>query len=212
MPISYFEQLKANLTADANAKKAAYDAIFDAYTQAQFDDSGNVSYKQPGRLGTRDVQYDTQKRTTAASGEQSGMLRSGQQARAVATDLAAYKADVLGSASQLASDKAAVDTGLTTSIAEAQAKYGTVPGATSTTAPASSSKPSDTKTDIAPPPEYTGTSVPRTSTSAAGFRAAEEANKKKTPAATPKPTAAPAKPQGATTPKKVLAPKRIGGF
>lgn len=208
MPISYFDQLKATLTSDANAKKAAYDAVFDAYTQAQFDDSGNVTYKQPGKLGTRDVQYDAQKRATATGGEQSGMLRSGQQARAVATDLATYKADVLGAAGQLAADKAAVDTGLTTSIAEAQAKYGTVPGAASSTAPATSTKPSDTKSDIAPPPVFAGTPVPKTSTSAAGFRAAEESTKKKAPA----PAAAPAKPKGATTPKKILAPKRIGGF
>lgn len=207
MPISYFEQLKANLTADANAKKAAYDAVFDAYTQAQFDASGNVSYKQPGKLGTRDVQYDTQKRATATGGEQSGMLRSGQQARAVATDLAGYKADILGSASQLAANKAAVDTGLTTSIAEAQAKYGTVPGAASSNSPSSSSTASNKKDEIAAPPTYTGTSVPIGSNSAAGFRAAEESKKK---------SSAPAKsstaPKGSVPAKKVLAPKRIGGF
>lgn len=209
MPISYFEQLKANLTADANAKKAAYDAVFDAYTQAQFDASGNLSYKQTGKLGTRDVQYDTQKRATATGGEQSGMLRSGQQARAVATDLAAYKADVLGSAGQLAADKAAVDTGLTTSIAEAQAKYGTVPGAASSTSPTSTTTNSNKKEEITAPPVYAGTSVPVGTSSAAGFRAAEEATKKKTPATPSKTNAAP---KTSVPAKKILPPKRIGGL
>lgn len=150
MPVSYYEQLKTNLNADATAKKAALDAMYEAYTQAQFDQAGNVSYKTPGKLGTRDVQYDTEKRQIAASGEAGGTLRSGQQARNLATSMAAYKADVLGKGSQLAADKSAVDAATTSKMAEYQAMYN-VPGAPGSTTPTTPTKPKEEK--IKPPPD-----------------------------------------------------------
>lgn len=238
MPISYFEQLKQNLTADATAKKAAYDAVYDAYTQAQFDSSGNLAYKTPGKLGTRDIQYDTQKRTTATGGESSGMLRSGQQAREMAENLAAYKADVLGASGQLAADKAAVDTGLSTSIAEAQAKYGTVPAAST---PSTSTSPQTQKKEetVAPAPVFVPTQaaapvnnkpVPQGPSllgpgvfqpSAADKRILEEKvipkivpspPAPKPPVVTPKPPVIAPKPPVVPAPKKVITPKRIGGL
>jgi hypothetical protein len=218
MPISYYDQLKQNLTADATAKKAAYDAIYDAYTQAQFDDAGNVSYKEPGKLGTRDVQYDTETRNIRASGESSGTLRSGQQARNLANSLAGYKADILGKRGQINTEKAAVDTATTTELAKYQAMYGGGTGSTATTTPSTPSTPVQDK--IAPVPTFspTPTIVPG-ATSAAAARIAQENTKMKAPVkyspaavsqvkkAFPAPKA-PAKP----TPKKSLKPKRIGVY
>lgn len=154
MPVSYYEQLKANLNADATAKKAALDAVYNAYTQAQFDAAGNVSYKEPGKLGTRDVQYDTEKRNIAAAGESGGTLRSGQQARNMATSLAAYKADVLGKSGQLAADKSAVDTATTSKLAEYQATYGT-PASTGTPATPKTTTTKKKPDEIKAPPEPT---------------------------------------------------------
>lgn len=154
MPVSYFEQLKTNLKADADAKKLAMDAIYDAYTQAQFDQSGNVSYKSPGKLGTRDVQYDTEKRNIGASGEATGTLRSGQQARNLATSMASYKADVLGKAGQLAADKSAVDTATATKIAEYQAMYGNT--GTTSTGPQTPKTPTTQEKKIEPVPKAKG--------------------------------------------------------
>ena len=136
MPVSYYNQLKAQLDADALAKKTAIDSRLAAYTQAMFDASGNVTYKEPGKLGTRDVQYDTSTRNIKASGESSGTLRSGQQARNLATNMASYKADILGASGQAATDKGAIDTASATELAKYQATYDT-----GSTAPSGASNP-----------------------------------------------------------------------
>jgi hypothetical protein len=190
MPVSYYNQLKAQLDADAIAKKTAIDSRLAAYTQAMFDASGNVSYKEPGKLGTRDVQYDTSTRNIKASGESSGTLRSGQQARNLATNLASYKADIVGASGEAAADKSAIDTTSATELAKYQATYGT--GSTAT--PAGASKPKDIvpgANKITPAPGY----------------------KKKTTTPT---KGAPQGPSlqgaGKFTPKKSYTPTRIGGY
>ena len=214
MPISYYDQLKQNLSADAAAKKAAYDAIFDAYTQAQFDASGNVSYKTPGKLGTRDVQYDTETRNIRASGESSGTLRSGQQARNLANSLAGYKADILGKQGQINTEKAAVDTATTTELAKYQAMYGGGTGSTAATTPSIPSTPAQDKIDPVPPFSPTPTTIPG-GTSAAAARIAQENTKMKAPV-TYSPAAVSqvkkAFPTPKPVPKKAAPPKRIGGL
>jgi hypothetical protein len=155
-----------------------------------FDASGNVSYKEPGKLGTRDVQYDTSTRNIKASGESSGTLRSGQQARNLATNLASYKADIVGASGEAAADKSAIDTTSATELAKYQATYGTGSKAT----PAGASKPKDIvpgANKITPAPGY----------------------KKKTTTPTKGAPQGPSS-QGAGkfTPKKSYTPTRIGGY
>jgi hypothetical protein len=186
MPVSYYNQLKAQLDADALAKKTAIDSRLAAYTQAMFDASGNVSYKEPGKLGTRDVQYDTDTRNIKASGESGGTLRSGQQARNLATNLASYKADVVGASGQAAADKGAIDTASATELAKYQATYGTGSG-TASTAP-------------------TGASNPKAVVPGAKPITQAPAYKKSTPQGPSLQGA------GKFTPKKSVTPKRIGGY
>ena len=183
MPVSYYNQLKAQLDADALAKKTAIDSRLAAYTQAMFDDSGNVSYKEPGKLGTRDVKYDTDTRNIKASGESSGTLRSGQQARNLATNLASYKADVVGATGQATADKGAIDTASATELAKYQATYGTGSG-TASTAPSGASNPK-----AAVP----GAKQIKPVTQPPAYQRIEPTKK-------------------TTTPKKSVTPKRIGGY
>lgn len=211
MPVSYYNQLKAQLDADALAKKTAIDSRLAAYTQAMFDASGNVSYKEPGKLGTRDVKYDTDTRNIKASGESSGMLRSGQQARNLATNLASYKADVIGASGQATADKTAIDTASATELAKYQATYGTG-SSTDSAAPSGSSKPKEVVPEnkaITPPPTL-NTPIPSQST--VGLSPSRVASEYKTPATTPKAPATPKTPKAPVTPKKALPPKRIGGY
>lgn len=190
MPLSYYDQLKANLTADAAAKKAALDAIYNAYTQATFDESGGVSYKEPGKLGTRDVQFDTSQRALQAAGESAGMLRSGQQARNLATDLAGYKADVLGMSGKTTADKTAIDTAQATELAKYKAQYETGTG-TGTGAGSTNQTPTDI-TNVAPAPVF----KPDPSKSTAGLSPSRITSQYKTK----------------VTPKKKTTPTRIGGY
>ena len=110
MPLSstYYESLKTKAEADATAKKAAYDAALARATAVEFDEKGNVKTDASGNpiyktdaagtklQGSLDVSYENQKRSTGAGAEASGMLRSGQLARARIDDLTTYRANLMG--------------------------------------------------------------------------------------------------------------------
>jgi hypothetical protein len=128
MPVSYFDQLKAQLTESATAKKAALDAAYDRATAASFDAAGNVSYKKDASgnniYGTRDVQYLEQKRTIGANAEGSGTLRSGQNQRNLINNDANYRSDLGTLSANLTTQKNTIDTDTATKSAEYQAMYG----------------------------------------------------------------------------------------
>lgn len=128
MPVSYYEQLKAQLTEAATAKKAALDAAYDRATTAMFDAAGNASYKKDASgnnmYGTRDVQYLEQKRNIGTGAEAGGTLRSGQNQRNLVNADVAYRSDLGSLAANLTTQKGIVDTDTATKSAEYQAMYG----------------------------------------------------------------------------------------
>lgn len=165
MPASYYEQLKAQLEADAAAKKAALDAAYERATGAQFDTSGNLTYKTSAsgmpEYGTLDVAYQEGQRNLGAGAEASGMLNSGQYARNLATSQAAYRSQILGLKSTTAEQKAQIDTGTAADLAKYGAMYNTggttpsgttPPGAKPATAPTT---PTGAKPiTVVPPPTF----------------------------------------------------------
>ena len=207
MPLSstYYESLKTKADADAQAKKAAYDAALARATAAEFDESGNVKTDTKGNptyktdasgnklQGTLDVNYANQQRSTSAGGEASGMLRSGQLVRAKTEDLATYRANLMSAMGLAREGKTAVDTGLARQLAEYKAQYGDDTSSGGTGGGTSSSKPSTPSTPqtpaVVPAPVYGGGSTPATSAPSAGnFRRAEMATQvPKKPVAAPKP-------------------------
>ncbi len=134
MPVSYYEQLKLQLTEAATAKKAALDAAYDRATTAMFDASGNASYKKDASgnniYGTRDVQYMEQKRNINAGAESGGTLRSGQNQRNLINNEAAYRSDIGAAAANLTAQKGVIDTETATKGAEYKAMYGDGKGST----------------------------------------------------------------------------------
>jgi len=151
MPVSYFEQLKTQLTASATAKKAALDAAYNRATTATFDASGKPIYKKDAAgnnmYGTRDVQYLEEARNINVGAEAGGTLRSGQNQRNLINNEANYRSDVIGASNQLTANKGVIDTEAATQTAEYQALYGDTPssgggGGTSSTSPAASTQPS----------------------------------------------------------------------
>jgi hypothetical protein len=174
MPLSstYYESLKTKADADAQAKKAAYDAALARATAVEFDEKGNIKTDSSGNptyktdasgtklQGTLDVNYANQQRSTAAGGEAAGMLRSGQMARAKMDDLTTYRANLMGAMSAAQEGKTAVDTGLSRQLAEYKAQYGSETPGTSTSSKSSSSKPSTPSTpqtpNVTPAPVYGG--------------------------------------------------------
>ena len=205
MPSSYYETLKTQLDTAATAKKAALDAAYLRATSATFDASGKLTGYQDNKPGSLDVQQQENIRTLGVQNESSGMLRSGQYARELASSEAGYRSKIadLGAEttaakdlvtnenlSELAKYKAMYDNTATTS-----AGTGTGGGTgTRTGTGTETSTSADTSTDITAPPVFTaapaGTPVvvdKKTglttqngipASSAANFRMKEEADKK----------------------------------
>lgn len=125
----YLASLKTKLDADAAAKKSAYDLMLERATQATFDQNGRPTYKTNAegqqQYGNLDISYMNQERNIGAGAESSGMMKSGQTARAYATNLAGYKADVINAQNQAATNKNAVDAANALEYAKYQAMYGT---------------------------------------------------------------------------------------
>ena len=209
MPLSstYYESLKTKAEADATAKKAAYDAALARATAVEFDEKGNVKTDASGNpiyktdaagtklQGSLDVAYANQQRSTGAGAEASGMLRSGQLARARTDDLTTYRANLMGAMGEAQAGKTTVDTGLARQLAEYKAQYG--PETSSGTGSSSSgttggNQKTDTtgKDDVlapTPTPKFTGTPTPSTSNTG-DFRKAEMTTQvTNKPAVAPKP-------------------------
>lgn len=164
MPVSYYEQLKLQLTEAATAKKAALDAAYDRYTAATFDAAGNATYKKDAAgnniYGTRDVQYLENKRAINTGAESGGTLRSGQNQRNLVNSEAAYRSDVGGAAAKLTSDKDVIDTETATKGAEYKAMYDDGKGSTGAS--------SNSKGSPGNGNNGTGTNVPKPITGAGG--------------------------------------------
>lgn len=216
----YFLNLKTMAESAALAKKQALDTAYEMATQANVDPTtGAITYKKDvsgqDKLGTEDVAYKERQRSTAATGESAGVLRSGQQARQKLMDESTYRAKILSLAQEKTAQQSQIDTDTATKVAEYKAMYGTGAPSTSSSSttpstPASSLKP------ITPIPEDTTKQQKSTTTQSAPVTYSPSAVSqiKKAyapPKPAPKPTTKPA-PKPAPAPKKVLAPKRIGGF
>ena len=213
MPVSYYEQLKTQLTESAAAKKAALDAAYDRATTAMFDASGNASYKKDASgnnvYGTRDVQYLEQKRNIGTGAEASGTLRSGQNQRNLINNEAAYRSDIGTMGANLATQKNTIDTETATKSAEYQAMYGDGKGSTGSGSSSSSVSSSGLGSSTAAPKQTSvitsgGKNVTLTSSQQKAWADAlknvpssRSGSKSTTPA-----------PKSKTTP----APKRIGGY
>lgn len=211
---NYFQNLKLQAEADANAKKAALDTALSMATQANVDKStGRISYATDAagspKLGSLDVQYKEQQRQTQAGGESAGMLRSGQLARQKVNQESDYRSKILGLAEQNTAQKTAIDTETAMKVAEYQALYGKAGGSgastasSSTTSPATNLPPITEKPSLMEPvtpqrPAYQDPSIRNRATTIAPVRPAA-------PKTSAKPPAKPSTPQKTT-------PRRIGGL
>jgi hypothetical protein len=213
MPVSYYDQLKLQLTEAATAKKAALDAAYDRATTATFDASGNASYKKDASgnniYGTRDVQYLEQKRKTATGAESSGTLRSGQNLRNVVNDEAAYRADIATAAGNLTAQKDIIDTETATKAAEYKAMYGDGKGSTGSGAGARSGSSGNTGLG-------SSTAAPaRTTTVTSGGKATGLTPAQQSAWANALRNVPASRAGNRTTvkaPAKTVVPKRIGGY
>jgi hypothetical protein len=219
----YFTQLKTQLNASAEAKKAALDAALLRATTANVDSSGNITYNKDAAgnelYGSLDVGYKEGQRNLRAGAEGSGMLKSGQLKRSELTNEASYRANVLGVKEKTTAEKTDVTNTAATQLAEYQAMYGTgggTGGGTGTTTPSSTSSTiSEIKASPIPSFSTQPTSVITTgaggkaASSAANARMFEESQKKDIPKI---PVKAPAKAKAkapAPAPVKVPVPNKI---
>lgn len=189
---NYFTQLKTQLNASAEAKKAALDAALLRATTANVDSSGNITYNKDAAgnelYGSLDVGYKEGQRNLRSGAEGSGMLRSGQLKRSELTNEASYRANVLGAKEKTTAEKTDVTNEMANQLAEYQAMYGTISGtgggATTTKPSSTSSTISDIKASPIPSFSTERTSVITTgangkaASSAANFRMVEESQKK----------------------------------
>jgi hypothetical protein len=202
----YFTQLKTQLNASAEAKKAALDAALLRATTANVDSSGNITYNKDAAgnelYGSLDVGYKEGQRNLRAGAEGSGMLKSGQLKRSELTNEASYRANILGEKEKTAAEKTDVTNTAATQLAEYQAMYGkpTGGGGGSTTPSSTSSTISEIKASPIPSFSTQPTSVITTgaggkaASSAANARMFEESQKKDIPKIPVKiPAKAPAK-------------------
>jgi hypothetical protein len=205
----YFTQLKTQLNASAEAKKAALDAALLRATTANVDSSGNITYNKDAAgnelYGSLDVGYKEGQRNLRAGAEGSGMLKSGQLKRSELTNEASYRANILGEKEKTAAEKTDVTNTAATQLAEYQAMYGkptgggggsTTPSSTSSPIPSFSTQPTSVIT--------TGAGG-KAASSAANARMFEESQKKDIPKI---PVKAPAKAK-APAPVKVPVPNKI---
>ena len=159
----YLATLKLQLDAAALAKKNALDIAYERATNAQFDAEGKQSVRKTpagsdAGPGTLDVQYQQQQRNIATANESSGMLKSGEYARDLATSQAGYRSTIANLNADRISGQSAVDTDAASEYAKYQAMYGKstsdptpttgsiVPGSTTpsaTTTPAEDKNPGD---------------------------------------------------------------------
>lgn len=149
--VNYLTQLKNQLAASANAKRAAYDAALQRATTATFDDKGRATYKKDEAgnpiYGSLDVQYKNQKRNIETAGEASGTLRSGQQARNLAESFANYRQAITSAQEAATTGKNQTSLDQALQAAEYEAMYGAMPSAT-----AGGKSKSNTKAPPANPP------------------------------------------------------------
>ena len=238
----YFQNLKLQAEAAALAKKQALDTAYEMATQANVNPTtGEITYNKDAsgadKLGTADVAYKEQQRSTAASGESAGMLRSGQQARQKLVDESDYRAKILALAQDKTAQQTQIDKDTATQVAEYRALYGTTSGASNSSAPTTpeTPKPGDLKPitelpkDTTKPVVYSPAAVsqiqkayatPTTTQKPVVYspaavsqiqKAFPTAPAPKPAAPSPKP-AAPAPKPAAPAPKKTVVPKRIGGL
>ena len=136
MPVSndYYTILKQALQASAAAKKAAYETALNRVTTAKFDAQGNVIGYQKfdakgkpvageGAPGLLDVSYQENKRGIETSGEASGTLRSGQQTRSLAENMAEYKRGVTGAREEMLQGLQQLNLDTSQQLAELGLKY-----------------------------------------------------------------------------------------
>jgi hypothetical protein len=201
----YYNTLKLQLENQAANKKLALDLAYERATTVEFDSSGNMTRKKDATgkekgPGTLDVQYAEQQRQMSGGAESSGMLKSGQFARDLATTQAGYRSAVVAGAAETTAAKTAIEDETTTELAKYKAMYGT-PAATGSgtggSTPSTPLTPADPA--IAPPP---------------GFKLPPSAQLKQTTSRVTKKTPivkTPAVPAKKVVPK-VPAPRRIGGL
>jgi len=127
---TYLDELITKSNAAAAAKKDALDRRLQLQTTAQVDEKGNITYAKDTSgqdlYGSMDVDYMRRKRGTEAGAEATGMLRSGQYARALAEGQAAYRADIIGAKEQTEAEKTLIGEELATEQAKYKAEYGGV--------------------------------------------------------------------------------------
>lgn len=161
---SYYNTLITNLDASAKAKKDALDAAYDRATQSIVDkQTGAITYKQEGgkpMYGAEDVAYMEKQRLSKASAESAGMLRSGQSARALATNEAEYRTRLSELSAKLAAEKGQVEAETGTKKAEYEAMYGTPAAGKSTSNTPAGTTPQSSSV-AAPPKPPAATSIPR---------------------------------------------------
>jgi hypothetical protein len=177
MPVSndYYTILKQALQASAAAKKAAYEAALNRVTTAKFDAQGNVIGYQKfdakgkpvageGAPGLLDVSYQENKRGIETSGEASGTLRSGQQTRSLAENMAEYKRGITGAREEMLQGLQQLNLDTSQQLAELGLKYKrpTSSGRSSTPTPPAGST-GGTLPPGTPPPAFTppGSTTPR---------------------------------------------------
>lgn len=139
----YYNTLKTQLELQATNKKAALDLAYERATTATFDAQGKMSQKEGKAPGTLDVQYAEQQRQLSGGAESSGMLKSGQYGRDLATSQAAYRTAVVSGAAETEAAKTAVADETASELAKYQAMYTnpTTGNASTTIGNASSNKP-----------------------------------------------------------------------
>jgi hypothetical protein len=125
----YLATLKIQLDAAALAKKAALDIAYERATNVQFDKEGKMSTRKTAAgndagPGTLDVQYAEQQRNIGSANESSGMLKSGEYARDLATSQAGYRSTISNLNADRVSGQTAIDTDLASEYAKYQAMYG----------------------------------------------------------------------------------------
>ena len=125
----YLATLKLQLDAAALAKKVALDTAYERATNAQFDAEGKQSVRKTpagsdAGPGTLDVQYQQQQRNIATANESSGMLKSGEYARDLATSQAGYRSTVANLNADRIAGQSAADTDAASEYAKYQAMYG----------------------------------------------------------------------------------------
>lgn len=158
---NYFTNLKTQAESAALAKKQALDAAYTMATGANVNkDTGEITYATDAsgnkKLGSLDVAYEEQKRQTAAGGESSGTLRSGQLARQKLNEESDYRSKILGLATDTAAQKSQIDLDTSTKIAEYQALYGGAgTSASSPTTKTNTNSQKKIKSAITPPPKWT---------------------------------------------------------